>query len=110
MSKGIRKADFSPAKCWLLCLMQQINFGRILDLCVRDGEPDLAQGLRVVRTLKVGVTNSPRPELQNSDFELKAEVVDLFAQIEVMETGVVRCIEVRHGLPVLLEIEQQMTA
>ena len=100
------KADLPPAGGWLVELMQGINFGCILDLAVRGGKPVLDPPPRVVRKLKMGGENSPRPEARSADFALKREVLELFEHLERLGNGVVRCIEIRHGLPVQAEIEE----
>jgi hypothetical protein len=48
--------------------------------------------------------NSSRPE-PGDDFALKQQIVELIEYIRAVDTGVIRCIEVRHGLPFSMEIE-----
>jgi len=86
--------------------MQRINFGRIEGLSVRRGQPVLDPPPRVVREIKFGGENGPRPEATKQDFELKALVRDLFAHLEAMGNGVVRCIEIKHGLPFRMTVEE----
>jgi len=86
--------------------MQWLSFGRILKLPVRNGEPVLDQTVRVIRTVKTGADNRPRAESHWRDFVLKREVMDLFAELGRIGNGVVRLIEVKHGLPFLIEIEE----
>jgi len=93
------KADLSPRRVGLLELMQSINFGRIEGLVVRDGEPVLDPRPRIVREVKFGGDNGPRPELGAGDFVLKAQVVELFGFFDRLQDGVVELIEVKHGLP-----------
>lgn len=106
MASVASKADLPPAGAWLVELMQGINFGCILDLVVRDGEPVFDLPPRVVREVKFGSENGPRPELAKTDFSLKAQVQDLFAHLEAMGDGVVQCIEVKHGLPFKMTVEE----
>ena len=106
MGSVVSKSALSPAGARLVELMQGINFGRIQDLTVRDGEPVLEPPPRVVRVVKFGGKNRPRPEMAKADFALKAQVQDLFAQMEALGNGVVQCIEVRHGLPFKMTLEE----
>jgi hypothetical protein len=79
--------------------MQQINFGRIEDLHIVNGEPLLAPQPRILREIKFGRENGPRPEAAKADFELKAEVVEMFAHMKTLGNGVVARLEIQHGLP-----------
>lgn len=106
MAGAANKADLSPAGARLVELMQGLNFGRVLDLAVQDGEPVLDPPPRVVREVKFGGENGSRPEAAKTDFALKAEVRDLFAHLEAVGDGVVQCIEVKHGLPFKMTVEE----
>ena len=87
-------------------LMQEINFGQVRDLVVRDGEPVFDPPPRVVREVKFGSENGPRPESAKGDFALKAQVREMLAQLEALGDGVVECIEVTHGLPFKMTVEE----
>jgi hypothetical protein len=104
------KATISEPRRKLLRLMQALNFGRICGLAVSGGEPDFNQGVKAVQTIKISGDNSPRPEFTVPDFELKAEVRELFAHLTRLGNGYVRAIEVKHGLPFIIEIEADYTA
>jgi hypothetical protein len=83
----------------LIELMQQINFGRIEGLLVRNGEPAFVPPPEVIREVKFGGENGPRPERGVDDFALKAQVVELIQQLNGLGDGTVEAIEVKHGLP-----------
>jgi hypothetical protein len=101
------KSSFSEPKVQLIELMQRINFGRIEALSVRRGKPALDPPPRVVREIKFGGENGARPEVVKANFMLKAQVRDLFAQMEAMGDGIIRCLEVKHGLPFKMTIEEE---
>ena len=101
-----RKSSLTPSQRLLLIKMQQLNFGRIEGLAVRRGEPVFDPPPRVVREVKFGGENGPRPEMAKQDFALKAQVRELLTQLEAMGDGVVRCIEVKHGLPFKMTVEE----
>jgi len=100
------KSSLSESQVHLLELMQRVNFGRIEGLPVRRGEPVMDPPPRIVREIKFGGENGPRPEIAKADFELKAKVQDLFAHLEAIGDGVVRCIEIKHGLPFRMTVEE----
>jgi len=100
------KVDLSASGARLVELMQCINFGRIEHLAVRSGAPVVDPPPRVVREIKFRGENGPRPEMAKDDFALKAQVRELFAQLEAMGDGTVRCIEVKHGLPFKMTVEE----
>ena len=100
------KSSLSHARVRLIELMQRINYGRIEGLSVRRGEPVLDPPPRIVREIKFGGENGPRPETAKEDFFLKAQVRELFAQMEAMGSGVIRTIEIKHGLPFRMTVEE----
>lgn len=85
--------------------MQEVNFGTVEGLAIQGGEPVFNPRPRIMREVKFGGQNGPRPEVGKHDFALKGEVLELFAQIEAMRDGVIRSIEVRYGLPFKMTIE-----
>ena len=106
MVANVAKSSLTPSQQHLLAEMQRINFGRIFDLEVRDGQPVMAPPPRVVREIKFGGDNGPRPEAAKADFTLKAQVRDLFARLEAMGDGVIPCIEIQRGLPFRMTVEE----
>ncbi len=105
MSIPRNKSSLSPAQQHLVGLMQQINFGRIEELQVRAGEPVFSPPPRVIRKLKAGADNAPRPESAFEDFLLKSQISELLEAISSLGDGEVLVIDVRHGLPFSIEIE-----
>jgi hypothetical protein len=99
MSTYGTKASLSPARRRLLELFQQINFGRLECLTIQNGEPQLAPPPRVVREIKFGGENGPRPELSAGNFLLKAQVVELFGYFDRLGNGTIEVLEIKHGLP-----------
>ena len=75
----IPKRDVSLDHANLIEMMQRINFGRIEQLPIRNGRPVIIPRPKVIREVKFGGENGPRPEIDISDFLLKSQVVELFA-------------------------------
>jgi len=106
MASALTKAALSPARARLVEVMQRLNFGRVEGLVVRRGEPVLDPPPRVVREVKFCTENGPRPETAKDDFALKAQVRELFAHMETMGDGIIARIEVKHGLPFRMIVEE----
>jgi len=87
--------------------MQEIDFGRIEGLLVCGGEPVFEPPPRLVHTVRMRARNRARPEAELVDFTLKEEVAQLFGHLTGIGNGIIRRIEVRHGLPQSMEIERQ---
>ena len=104
----IAKSSLSGPRRHLVELMQQLNFGRIENLEVRGGEPVFDPAPRVVRKLKIGGENCPRPEIVREDFLLKQQTLEMLDAISQLGDGEVRVIEVKHGLAFSMEIEQSL--
>ena len=100
------RSSLSAPQVRLVELMQRLSFGRVEGLAVADGAPVFAPPPRIVREVKFGAENGPRPEMAKADFALKAQVRELFAQMEAMGTGVIRTIEIKHGLPFRMTVEE----
>ena len=100
------KSSLSLSQQRLIQLLQSINFGTIENLIVRDGEPVFDPSPRVIRDIKLGGENGPRPELASADFVLREPVIELFRHLREIGNGTVASLQVRHGLPFKLEVEQ----
>src|SRR5262245_23490686 len=99
MSHLISKSSLSEAQSRLVALLQQLNFGRVERLRVRDGMPVFEPPPRVIKKLKPGGDNSARPEVDLHDFFLKQPTIDLLKAISDLREGEVLAIECRFGLP-----------
>lgn len=99
MNESLTKSSLTSARKHLLVLMQRLNFGRIEGLAVRGGQPVFNPVPRLLREVKFGGENGPRPESAAADFTLKVQVVELFRQLDEIGDGTVELIEVKHGLP-----------
>jgi hypothetical protein len=104
------KASLSPKQKQLLELMQELNFGRIKDLTVHNGEPVFDPPPRIIREIKFCAENGPRHELEIKDFALKAQAVELFEQLTNFGEGTVECLEVKHGLPFRMNLVEVVQA
>jgi len=100
------KSSLSPDRQRLVELMQNINFGRIENLVVRDGEPVLNDPApRVILEVKFAGENGARPEAAMSDFTLKAQVVALLAHFDRIRNARIETLAIKHGLPFGMHVE-----
>lgn len=105
MNTAPMKSVLAPAARRLVEEMQRINFGRVEKLAFRDGLPVFDPAPRVVLDIKLGNDNGGRRERDLPDFELKAEVVDLFRHMAALGDGLVESLEIRGGLPCRMQVE-----
>ena len=104
--KPHRKATLIPVQAELVELMQRLDFGTIEGFIVRDGLPVLKPRPRVVRDVKFGASNGCRRETGLTDFALKSNVQELMNQLATLGDATVRRLEVKHGLPFRMQVEE----
>ena len=100
------KSGLSASRRQLVELMQDINFGRLEELAIRGAEPVLDPPPAIVREIKFGGDNGPRPERRTDDFLLKSEVLELFGALDDLGDGVVNVLEIKHGLPFRMSLRE----
>lgn len=93
------KCDMSLNRRRLIELLQRVNFGRVEHLKIVKGEPAIDTSLRVVRDVKFGGENGPRPEHGSANFVLKAQHLALFAEMDRIGDGWIELLEFKYGLP-----------
>lgn len=101
----LSKRDLTRSESSLVELMQRINFGRIEQLPVKDGQPILAPKPQTVLDIKLKAKNGERPEFTSDDFDLKAEVVNLFRWFDELHDCVIKSLEIQYGLPFRMTVE-----
>lgn len=75
--KPPRKSTLLPAQAELVELMQQLDFGNVEGLVIRNGLPVLKPRPRLIRDVKFGAGNGRRSESGLTDFALKSSVQEL---------------------------------
>lgn len=98
--------SLTPRQSQLVEMMRQLNFGSIERLTIRDGKPVFCPSPVVLRDIKLGGENGPRPVAQVADFAVKQQIVELFEQLSRVKSGVVHKLTVKHGLPFSLVLEE----
>ncbi len=106
----MKKRQLSEPKQRVVEQCQDIGFGWVA-FHMKGGEPDLSRAWRTRRTVKLaGGENGPRPEAISADFELRKEHIALIDQLAHLGDGTCVTVEVKYGLPFLVEIEQEHRA
>lgn len=106
----MQQSDLSGPMRRIIERCQDVNFGRII-FSVRGGEPDVRQPWRTRRTIKIaGGESGPRPEAGRADFQLRKEHMALVSELAGLRDDVQVTLEVKHGLPFVIEIEQDHQA
>ena len=98
MIESVSKSSLTKPEQSLVKLLQELNFGRVEDLRVRNGAPVFAPGPRVIRTVRMGRDNVAREELSHDEFLLKRALVELLEIIRTLRDDEVLTITVLHGL------------
>jgi hypothetical protein len=97
--KPTRLSDLSSARQALVRLCQDVNFGQILDLEVRNGEPIWDPGPTILSEVKLDSDETPRAEAALPDFQLSAETRRLVCNLDQIKDGRITKIEIRDGIP-----------
>jgi hypothetical protein len=102
----MRQNELSVSQRKLLNLMKKVGYGRINNLAVIKGEPVISQDSSIERDLKLGANDSfPTP---GENFVLKKKMTDFFEQLIKIKEGFIRKIEIRGGLPILMQVTEKI--
>ena len=104
MSNVVTKASLTPAKRRLVELMQEINYGRLEGLEVRDREPVLDPPPRVVRQIVFGKDNAPHTARKQDSFALKKSVAELFEVFDRERSFLILELVIDNGLPIRMTV------
>jgi hypothetical protein len=106
MSAPASTRDLLPSERRFLDELRRVGYGRFERLRISAGELVLSPPPLSIRTVKFGSTPLQR-ETRPSEFDLKKQVAEFFEHVREIEEGEIRVLEVRAGLPFLMEIEQR---
>jgi len=98
-AKTLRFSQLSASRQALVRLCQDINFGQIQDLHIRNSDPVWGPAPTVLSEIKLDTEDAPRPENELPDFKLSSEVKRLMSQLDQLKDGKIERIEVRAGVP-----------
>ena len=98
-AKTLRFSQLSASRRVLVRLCQDINFGQIQELHVRNSDPVWDPAPTVLSEIKLDTEDTPRPESELPDFKLSSEIRRLMRRLDQLENGRIERIEVREGIP-----------
>ena len=110
MKDVVTKAVLSPARKRLVELMQEINFGRIEGLQIRDGEPILDPPPTMLRQFIFGKENGPNINRSAGSFALKKKVAELFDIFDREPWLSIQELIIDNGLPVRMTVVSAVRA
>ena len=110
MTDVVTKAALTPARKRLIELMQEINYGRIERLEVRDGEPVFDPPPTVLRLFLFGKDNGPNVSRSNDGFALKKKVAELFEVFDQERSLSIQELMIDNGLPVRMTVADAVRA
>jgi hypothetical protein len=102
------KCSLSSNQRRLLERMQQLGFGTIRGLHVRNGEPQFDPPFEITRTARLPGNNAARPELALNDFVLKRAQTSFFEELMAINDGIIEQLKVQDGLPVWIEVREAL--
>lgn len=108
MSGPVSTRNLRPTDRKLVIAMQQLRFGRIEYLRIKSGELVLDPWPKTIRDVKF-CSKANQPETTGDEFLLKEQVVEFFEYVRGVDTGEIRVLEVKHGLPFSMEIDHAET-
>jgi hypothetical protein len=102
----LNKRSLEPLALRLVDIIEELRFGRIERISVREGKPCFERATEVVQEIKLGSEIEPRVEPSNADLTLKSEFECLFNQLDQLRDAIVD-IEIRHGVPFRLIVKRK---
>lgn len=96
--------DLLPSEAAFVTAMQELGFGLIEHLQIRSRELLLDPPPVTVRHVKFGTVATTGKPLDGA-LELRQQLVEFFAYVREVDSGEIRSLEIRHGLPFAMEIE-----
>ena len=104
-SRSISTHDLLPSERDFVGAMQQLGFGRFEFLRIDKGELVLEPWPTTVRGVKFGSEDAATSRTAPDEFQLKRQVIELFAYVREVDAGEIRTLQIRHGLPFSMEVE-----
>jgi hypothetical protein len=109
MKRPRTTADLRPNERRFVNALQDLEFGRFELIQIRSGEVVLDPWPSSVRDIKFGAASDGRESQQviPEEFELKREVIELIEYIRSIQSGDIRCLVIRHGVPFTMQVDQR---
>ena len=108
MPEAKRFLQLSPARQFLIRILQEVNFGELQGIHVLDADPIFDVTSVVILDAKLDKEEVPRQELDLNDFALCTEVLRLMSRLDELKNGTIQRLEVRAGIPRRLIFESRV--
>lgn len=95
----LRFSELSTARRAFVRQCQQMGFGKIVGVAVREGQPVFTDQTELLFDVKLDSDENPRPEQDLRDFAVTGEIVRLFSKLDAIGNGTIEHVEVRAGIP-----------
>jgi hypothetical protein len=105
MSRPASTGDLRPRERTFLAAMTRLGFGRFEFVRIEQGEIVLDPWPTAVRDVKFGSTDPGTTKRVPAEFALKPQVAELFQYVRSVDSGEIRTLEVKSGLPFSMEID-----
>jgi hypothetical protein len=106
MNREISTSDLRSTERIFVAAMQRLGFGRFESIRIDHGELILDPWPVTVRGVKFACDHL-LVSLPTDEFQLKQQVIELLEYVRAVHAGEIRCLEVRHGLPFSMEVEDR---
>src|ERR1039457_1320441 len=100
----LRLSEVSPLRQALIRRCQRLHFGTIRSLEVHNCEPVFGATTEVLHDLKLDGDETPRPELDLSDFVVCKEIGRLFSMLDSFRNGTIDVIDSRWSASRMLQL------
>lgn len=98
--------SLSQPRRQLFELLHDVYYGTIEHLVIRNGEPVLDPRPKVIRKIKLGGDNGPKPFVPSAAYLSKPAVADLLGFLDGYADGEILSLEVQHGVPFQMLVEE----
>lgn len=105
MSRPATTRDLQPSERAFVAAMSRMGFGRFEYVRIERGAIVIDPWPTAVRDVKFGAQDPGASKLLPAEFELKPQVAELFEYVRAVDSGEIRTLEVKSGLPFSMEIE-----
>jgi hypothetical protein len=105
-----RLSQLSASRQTLVRVCQDVNFGQIQGLHVRNSDPVWDPAPTVLSEVRLDIEEGPRPEGELPDFKLSSEIQRLMCQLDQLQDGKIEKIEVRGGVPRRLVLSSRLAS
>jgi len=99
MKNPIQKVNLSQNWRHLLRLMESIDFGRLENLRLQDGEPLLDEDLAIVKSIRIDTAGEPLRPFIEDEATLQAAADEAVRKVGRLAGGLIQQIDLRFGLP-----------